>query len=551
MGKKNYIHNVVLIMSGGVGSRFGADKPKQYCAMKGKPVIEYALDACRLSTLTDEIVIVTTKEYEKEVKDKYGFPTTCGGETRTESLANGLAYVAEHYVCEKVIVANAVCPLMTEEQIDKYFRLLDEYDYVLTAWKVVSTLHRYDGQLVDRNDYFHVMEPEAYHFPELYQNYKKDFPVPYIFHQLPKEAKGYYCFDYPYTMKLTYPHDLQIAEIFYDEMILKPKQEKTKQKMNLWLSSFGTEDITAWMLKVPQYMKELVDKWEITSYVLNPQAFSTCVYEARSEKYGDVIVKFHSPGGRFQLELLYYQKGKFPFMAELLDYDTEYRVLLIKKIKPGIQVKFHSEDRSLEEFYRQVSKHKLKIEEKEIDFEIPSILSEFEKNVQCSSRYAFDPEFKRKMEKKAREIWEYFFADSPQFFLHRDLHRRNILRAGEEVRAIDPQGIMGPEEFEYIIPFIIEIKAEPENIVQKHDELFRFFSQFCEKDRLYAAEFFLWIHKMDEYIFTRHDNFKLANWTACTIKTIFFEKDEWLKDGYEGMPKGLRKIIKKMENDQK
>ena len=41
------VHNVILIMSGGVGSRFGADCPKQYCMMGGKQIIEYAIDAAR------------------------------------------------------------------------------------------------------------------------------------------------------------------------------------------------------------------------------------------------------------------------------------------------------------------------------------------------------------------------------------------------------------------------------------------------------------------------------------------------------------------------
>lgn len=35
--------NIILIMSGGVGSRFGADCSKQYCMMGGKQTIEYAI----------------------------------------------------------------------------------------------------------------------------------------------------------------------------------------------------------------------------------------------------------------------------------------------------------------------------------------------------------------------------------------------------------------------------------------------------------------------------------------------------------------------------
>ena len=160
MTNKN-VHNVILIMSAGSGQRFGAEIPKQYCMMGGRPIIEYAIDAARFCPSVDEVVIVAAEQYAGMLREKYGFPVAIGGKTRTESLANGLEFIASNYDCEKVIVTNAVCPLMTEEQLDRYFGLLDEYDYVLTSWKVVSTLHRYDGECVDRNDYFHVMEPEA------------------------------------------------------------------------------------------------------------------------------------------------------------------------------------------------------------------------------------------------------------------------------------------------------------------------------------------------------------------------------------------------------
>lgn len=157
------------MMSGGTGQRFGSDMPKQYCDLGGRPVIEYALDACRFSK-ADDIVIVTTDEYLKSVHEKYGFPTTVGGSKRTISLFNGLQYVKKHYDCGKIIIVNAVCPLMTEEQIDRYFALLDDYDYVLTAWRIVSSLHKFDGTNVERNDYFQCMEPEAYRFDLLYNN---------------------------------------------------------------------------------------------------------------------------------------------------------------------------------------------------------------------------------------------------------------------------------------------------------------------------------------------------------------------------------------------
>ncbi len=43
---KANVHNVILNMSDGVGSRFGADYPRQYRMMGGeRQIVEYAIDA--------------------------------------------------------------------------------------------------------------------------------------------------------------------------------------------------------------------------------------------------------------------------------------------------------------------------------------------------------------------------------------------------------------------------------------------------------------------------------------------------------------------------
>ena len=46
---KANVHNVILIMSGGVGSRFAADCPKQYCRMGGKINATDAARFCKSS----------------------------------------------------------------------------------------------------------------------------------------------------------------------------------------------------------------------------------------------------------------------------------------------------------------------------------------------------------------------------------------------------------------------------------------------------------------------------------------------------------------------
>lgn len=524
--EKEFIKNVVLVMSGGSGTRFGADKPKQYCDMKGRPVIEYVLDACKLSMKTDQVVIVAANDYVDIVREKYGYPSTVGGKDRTESLYNGLQYVAKHYDCEKVIIINAVCPLVIESQIDKYFDLLDEYDYVLTSWKVTSTLHRYDGQMVDRNDYFHVMEPEAYNFKKLHANYKVDYPVPYVFHQMPKDSKPFYCFDYPYTMKLTYARDLKIAELLYDDIIEKPRKEKTMQKMNMWLASFkseGVEKIYEWSGRIPEMLEVLVQRWDITSYSLNPQAFATCVYEAYSRKYGPVIVKFHSPTGRYNAELSYYKNAKGGFMAELLDYDEEYRALLIRKILPGNQVKYNEQNPDFYTFYKKVSENFVDVPN---GLEgIPTIMSEFNMNVENASNFTYEHDFRQRLEKMAYGIYDKYFADAKPYFLHRDLHRRNLMQSTDGIVAIDPLGCIGPKEFEYCIEVVIETRQSKAPI-KTYQQLFKLFSNFVDPERLAAALFFIYVHKMDEYVFVKHDHYEMASWALGMIKKLYFTEEE-------------------------
>lgn len=521
--------NIVLVMAAGVGSRFGSDKPKQYCIMSGKQIIEYSLDACRYAESVDDIVVVVTQEYLDEIYYTFGYRTVQGGKTRAQSLANGLKFVADNYNCNKIIIANAVCPLMTSEQINKYFSLLDDYDYVLTSWKIVSTLGKNDGTLVNRDDYFQCMEPEAYRFNLLYENYSSNYPVPYIFHQLPRNSRGFKCFDYPYTMKITYPYDTKIAEVLYREFISQPLQEKTRRSIDTWLSSYGHNEIIGrWLRNIPNDVQELADKWDIERFTMNPQTFATCVFEGYSRKFGDVIMKFHAPTGRYNAELSYYKfSGCNSHMARLIDYDDDYRAMLIERVKPGLQVKFDANDPALVELFDDFAENFISVDKISCLDGIPTMLEEFHERINISGRYNVLNDFRHKMEETALRLWEDLFDGCEKFFLHRDLHRRNLLSDHAKIKAIDPLGVIAPKEFEFTISLIIEAKSGRPEPLKTYDEMMKLYSKYCDYDRLRAAAFITWVHKMDEYVFAKHDNFFLANWCADMISNIFFEGREF------------------------
>ena len=63
--------NIVILMAGVVGRRFGSMIPKQYNLLCGQPVIDYVIDAIRKSKVTDKVVVVIDQQWI-EYSDKGG-----------------------------------------------------------------------------------------------------------------------------------------------------------------------------------------------------------------------------------------------------------------------------------------------------------------------------------------------------------------------------------------------------------------------------------------------------------------------------------------------
>ena len=205
-----------IILAGGIGSRFGGDKPKQYHLINGKELVWYSIEAFKNSkNIADFVVVLDEEQYNSQrIKKQYGVKTVLGGKTRNHSLKNALDYIKENFPdCNKVIENDAARPLTTSELIDEYICILDKYDYVQTTTKIVDSLGCYNKCDVRREDYFLIQAPDAYRFNLLYENFNPDFPNTHPAAQLPEKSKGFSYFDFGNNFKVTYPEDLEIAEI--------------------------------------------------------------------------------------------------------------------------------------------------------------------------------------------------------------------------------------------------------------------------------------------------------------------------------------------------
>lgn len=219
--------NIGFILAGGIGSRFSADKPKQYHLIFGKEIISYSINAFKKAKLLDDFfVVLDAKEFnEKRIEEEYSIKTIIGGNTRNESFKNALEYIKQNYPdCEKIIENEAARPMVTADVVDKYLTLLDEYDFVNTTAKISDSLGCYDVSYIDREKYYLIQAPDAYRFKQLYECFDEKSPLSHPAHQLPKGVKECRYFDFGNNYKITFPWDIKIVEMMMkqrDENILK------------------------------------------------------------------------------------------------------------------------------------------------------------------------------------------------------------------------------------------------------------------------------------------------------------------------------------------
>ncbi|MBR1821156.1 MAG: 2-C-methyl-D-erythritol 4-phosphate cytidylyltransferase [Clostridia bacterium] len=166
-----------IVLSGGTGTRFGSETPKQYLCVQGKPIIGYCLDTFQHSELIQSIVIVANSRWhdflKEYIEDNKLTKFVCfaeAGRSRQRSIVNGLNQVKNHGVSddEKIIIHDAARPFVTEDLIASCIQILDEYDCSMPVVSVKDTVYySEDGEkissLLNRDKLFAGQAPEGCH----------------------------------------------------------------------------------------------------------------------------------------------------------------------------------------------------------------------------------------------------------------------------------------------------------------------------------------------------------------------------------------------------
>ncbi len=113
-----------LLPAAGLGTRMGAETPKQFLELDGVPIVLFTLRRLAACEAITDFFIATRPEdvaslEERIAREKLGRPVKVlrGGGTRQESVANALAAVPQD--AEIILVHDAVRPFVTREQVER------------------------------------------------------------------------------------------------------------------------------------------------------------------------------------------------------------------------------------------------------------------------------------------------------------------------------------------------------------------------------------------------------------------------------------------------
>ena len=178
--------NIALILSGGTGTRLGANIPKQYLEVKNRMIITYCIDMFNSNKNVDGIWIVAARDWILPILDNLsannipldkilGFSNP--GDNRQLSILNGLndirAYIQDTindlYIFDEnvVIIHDAARPNLSSDFVDKCLDAIEGHDGVMPVLPMKDTVYiSEDGAtvsgLLNRSTVFAGQAPELY-----------------------------------------------------------------------------------------------------------------------------------------------------------------------------------------------------------------------------------------------------------------------------------------------------------------------------------------------------------------------------------------------------
>lgn len=226
------------MLAGGIGTRMGLDKPKQFEKVGGKPILVHSTETYLNVDEIDMVIVSSPKEYLNETKEliKDYFPNNervvviSGGKTRNDTILNSIEYVKNNYKDNDpiLITHDAARIFVSEDLVKKSIENVKDHDAASPVIPAVDVIFesKKEGQLTDiplRKNLVHSQTPQSFkinRFMEIYndlneQEISKLDEAMMLFYLRDGDIKLFK--GEPSNFKITRNIDLKIAEVYLFE----------------------------------------------------------------------------------------------------------------------------------------------------------------------------------------------------------------------------------------------------------------------------------------------------------------------------------------------
>ena len=227
------MNKYAIIVAGGTGKRMGGLFPKQFMLLKDKPVLYYTLKAFMEAYDDLQIILVLSVDYTdmgQEIIDAYfdkdRIRITAGGETRFQSVKNGLSLIDKESI---IFVHDGVRCMVSKDLIHRCYEEAIKMGTAIPA--IVSKdsirlLTEEGSDAFDRNKVMLIQTPQTFHSKILLPAFQIDYKDKFTDEATVAEAYGIKVSlveGEENNIKITRPVDLLIAE-----RILEDRSQKSE-----------------------------------------------------------------------------------------------------------------------------------------------------------------------------------------------------------------------------------------------------------------------------------------------------------------------------------
>ena len=214
-----------LIVAGGSGKRMGADTPKQFLELAGKPVLMRTIERFWAFNASIKIITVISEDqidYWEKLQKKYSFsiPNTIvkGGPARFFSVKNGLEKVKDDSL---VAIHDGVRPLVSTDTIKRCFAAAEKFGNgvpAISPMDSVRMITEHGNVPVSRQYLRNIQTPQVFDSKLIKKAYLQDYSADITDDAMLLEKTGetiHLVEGNTENLKITNPGDLAIAQALF------------------------------------------------------------------------------------------------------------------------------------------------------------------------------------------------------------------------------------------------------------------------------------------------------------------------------------------------